>query len=300
MGSRAWIGAGRACEGFSRALLTRTREAGNWALQCVLDFLVEDRCLLCGGPPAHGPHPPEDPRLQALAGHVTIRYLRYLCVENRPVCARCLDAFELSKQPGILARTVVPGILETPSGERFAAGSGDTGDAPGRVGPAAVPLYSAFMTNDAVLSLVHRFKFSRYIELDLLLGTAMAAALRLMAEQTEWLVVAMPMAGGDQRRRGFNPVALLAEPVAAALACEPDAGALVKVRRTSRQSLTPHEARADNVRGVFRAESGRVAGRRVLLLDDLVTSGATAASAAAELLAAGAACVEVLCFARAL
>jgi ComF family protein len=276
--------------------------ASGVALQCALDFLVEDCCVLCGKPGNEAGSATEDPRLAALARSIRVRYLGCLDLENRPVCAHCLGRFEASIGPGTVARLVAPTTLETARGERFtptvACGAYHKAGAP--TGPGAIAVYSAFMTNDAVLGLVHRFKFSRYKELGLLLGGAMAAAFRLHGDGEPRLLVTMPMADGDQRRRGFNPVDLLARPIATRLAFPVATGALGKVRRTPRQSLTPHEARADNVRGVFRAEPGKVAGRRVLLLDDLVTTGATAAAATVELIASGAVSAEVLCFARAL
>lgn len=72
---------------------------------------------------------------------------------------------------------------------------------------------------------------------------------------------------------------------------------LEKRRATERQSELPASRRAANVRGAFRGRPG--APRRVLLVDDVATSGATARECAAALLEAGAEDVEVWCFARA-
>ena len=72
---------------------------------------------------------------------------------------------------------------------------------------------------------------------------------------------------------------------------------LWKVRRTRRQSELPASDRPGNVRRAFRAKAG--APERVLLVDDVATSGSTARECAAALVAAGAAEVEVWCFARA-
>jgi predicted amidophosphoribosyltransferase len=77
----------------------------------------------------------------------------------------------------------------------------------------------------------------------------------------------------------------------------PHARRLIKVRRTARQSELPAAERADNVRRAFRAQPGAPA--RVLLVDDVATSGATVRECAAALVAAGAREVEVWCFARA-
>jgi predicted amidophosphoribosyltransferase len=101
-------------------------------------------------------------------------------------------------------------------------------------------------------------------------------------------------------RRGFNQAERIAATLAAALGIEHVEGALCKVARTRRQSQTPRDARADNVRGAFAAVDTRLAGLRVILVDDLVTTGATAGACASAILAAGAKVVAVVCFARAL
>jgi predicted amidophosphoribosyltransferase len=72
---------------------------------------------------------------------------------------------------------------------------------------------------------------------------------------------------------------------------------LEKIRGTQRQSALPASRRAANVRGAFSARPG--APRRVLLVDDVATSGATARECALALVRSGAEEVEVWCFARA-
>ena len=75
---------------------------------------------------------------------------------------------------------------------------------------------------------------------------------------------------------------------------------LIKTRQTVRQSVTAADRRAANVRGAFRFAGRSLMGTDVWLVDDLVTTGATAGACAAVLLAAGAENVGVLCFARSL
>ena len=95
---------------------------------------------------------------------------------------------------------------------------------------------------------------------------------------------------------GYRPAALLAAAVAKALAKPFAPRGIEAARKTRRQSGLPAEERAANVRGAFRARRGR---RRVLLVDDVATSGATARECARVLMRAGAESVEVWCFARA-
>jgi predicted amidophosphoribosyltransferase len=76
---------------------------------------------------------------------------------------------------------------------------------------------------------------------------------------------------------------------------------LARVKATKAQVGLSRAQRADNVQGAFRGPAGaesRVRGRRIVLVDDVLTSSATAKAAARALLRAGAASVDVLVFAR--
>jgi predicted amidophosphoribosyltransferase len=108
-------------------------------------------------------------------------------------------------------------------------------------------------------------------------------------------VVAVP-ATRRSRRRADHAAELLAREIALRLSLPFAAGRMAKVRETERQSGLPLSRRERNVRGAFRASSARGA---VLLVDDVVTSGATARECARRLRSAGAESVEVWCFARA-
>jgi predicted amidophosphoribosyltransferase len=110
-------------------------------------------------------------------------------------------------------------------------------------------------------------------------------------------VVAVPATRRSLRRRGYHPADLLAEAVAKRLRVPFARGRLRKIRETVRQSGLPLERRRANVRGAF-AASGRVP-RRLLLMDDVATSGWTARECAAVLARAGAEELDVWCFARA-
>jgi predicted amidophosphoribosyltransferase len=99
------------------------------------------------------------------------------------------------------------------------------------------------------------------------------------------------------RRRARHAADLLAAALARRLGRPFARGRLEKRRETERQSGLPLERRAANVRGAFRAR--RPVPPRVLLVDDVATSGATARECARALLAAGAREIAVACFARA-
>ena len=100
--------------------------------------------------------------------------------------------------------------------------------------------------------------------------------------------------------RRFNQAALLAQAVHAAGGPPVAADWLVRRRRTPSQGLLGPAARARNVRGAFALRGGReVAGKRVVLIDDVLTTGATAEECARMLRRAGAASIGVLVLARA-
>ncbi|MEO8347635.1 MAG: double zinc ribbon domain-containing protein, partial [Acidobacteriota bacterium] len=128
---------------------------------------------------------------------------------------------------------------------------------------------------------------------------AQVAVERLAGERNEVcradVVTAVPATRRGRRQRGYQPAELLGEAVAARLGIRFDPRAVKKIRETPRQSGLPLGERRRNVARAFRA--GNCASLRVLLVDDVATSGWTARACAAALVAAGAAEVDVWSFA---
>lgn len=107
-------------------------------------------------------------------------------------------------------------------------------------------------------------------------------------------MVPIPLHPVRRRERGFNQAALLADALSRR-ADVPVGRGLRRVRATVAQTRLPREGRLANVRGAFAGIPEIVEGSRVLLLDDVVTTGATLGEGATELRRAGA--FSVLAFA---
>jgi ComF family protein len=134
-------------------------------------------------------------------------------------------------------------------------------------------------------ALVRRFKFDgRRDALEVLLEPLACRAARL----PPGLLVAVPRHPARVRETGLDPVWLLARALARRSGRELADQALIRTRAVAAQSGTSLGARRRNVAGSFRAPDRRVAGQRVVLLDDVATSGATLEAAAGALRAAGA------------
>ena len=115
------------------------------------------------------------------------------------------------------------------------------------------------------------------------------------------ILLPVPLSRQRLRERGFNQAWELARRLARSLALEADARLLLRVKDAPHQLALPPAERAANVRGVFAVEPMRRAelqGRDVLLVDDVMTTGATAAEISRVLLLAGAARVAVWVVAR--
>ena len=147
--------------------------------------------------------------------------------------------------------------------------------------------------------LVHALKYEGWPELATVMGRELA---KLEAPTAPSVVVAVPTTAGRLKSRGYNQAELLAKSVAEERHL-PLRRAIVRVSEgRSQTALTPTERR-ENVRGVFAPASPRhadVAGADVLLIDDVLTTGATACEAASALVDLGARSVTLLAFARAL
>ena len=145
------------------------------------------------------------------------------------------------------------------------------------------------------------FKFHDAPELAGPLAAVLLDALRRRSDLAPGLVLPVPLARARLAERGHNQAWELARRIARALEVPAEPSAVVRVRETPHQLALPPDARAGNVRGAFAVDPSRaerLAGRRVLLVDDVMTTGSTAGEVARALRAAGAAWVAVAVVAR--
>jgi ComF family protein len=111
-------------------------------------------------------------------------------------------------------------------------------------------------------------------------------------------IVPMPLHWWRFLRRGFNQSARLARGLSRITGI-PSERLLIRTRRTKSQASMTHAQRRANVRGAFRPRKrAKISGRRLLLLDDVLTTGATLNEAAATLRRAGAESVAIITLAR--
>jgi len=170
--------------------------------------------------------------------------------------------------------------------------------------PGFLKARAAFVYDRSLVDVIHCFKYKGKLQL--------AAPLGLLLQRTfvrDWgdervdAILPVPLHGRRLRSRGFNQSELLVRKweIGPAGAPAPPivAGVLQRVRATASQAGLGRREREANIRGAFAVRRPEtIAGRHLLLVDDVVTTGATAAEAARVLLKSGAARVDVLALAR--
>ena len=154
-------------------------------------------------------------------------------------------------------------------------------------------VHAAYPYRDQVRRLVHRLKFESIRAAAVPLARPMA----YLPAGEEELIVPVPTDAQRKRKRGYNQATLLAQHIAKELGM-PMEEALTRVKRCGPQTGLSFKERHTNLIGCM-AASDAVNGKRILLVDDVYTSGATVSEAARALYAAGARSVGVFVAARA-
>jgi ComF family protein len=195
---------------------------------------------------------------------------------SRPYCERLGIPFVYDPGPGILS---MEAIADPPAYHRARA---------------------AVRFDEVSRALVHALKYGDRLELAPMLGRWLSQAGREILTEADGLVP-VPLHWRRNWARRFNQSAMLAAAVSRQTGVPVAAGALKRVKATVQQVGLTRTERAANIQGAFRVPpegKASVAGRRLVIVDDVLTSGATVEGCARALLRAGAANVDVLVFAR--
>jgi ComF family protein len=163
--------------------------------------------------------------------------------------------------------------------------------------PAFAAVVAGGLFGGPLADAIHALKYGDRPALARPLGAWLATRIAMPGDAA---IVSVPLGRGRRIARGYDQAALLADELASAAGREADRlrGVLWRIRETPPQVGRGRAARTKNVRGAFWA-SCAVEGRDVALVDDVVTTGATASAAARALLDAGATRVTVVALARA-
>ncbi|MDE2362538.1 MAG: ComF family protein [Hyphomicrobiales bacterium] len=199
-------------------------------------------------------------------------------------------------------------FIERPYCERLGAPFDVDLDQPGLLSPEAIanpPVFSrarsvVLFDDGPARLIVHRLKYYDRLELARPVGKWMARAGAELLDEAD-VIAPVPMHRLRLAARRHNQAAVLAAAVSRETGVPAAMRALERVKPTAPQVGLSRARRAANMQGAFRvAEEGRLAvlDRRVVLVDDVMTSGATANAAARALLRAGARRIDVLTFAR--
>ncbi len=195
---------------------------------------------------------------------------------TRPYCERLGIPFVYDPGPGILS---MEAIADPPAYQRARA---------------------AVRFDEISRALVHALKYGDRLDLAPMMGRWVSHAGRELLAEADALVP-VPLHWRRLWARRFNQSAMLAAAISAESGVPIAAGILKRVKPTAQQVGLSRSERAANVQGAFRVPpeaKGAVAGRRLVLVDDVLTSGATVDGCARALLRAGAANVDMLIFAR--
>ncbi len=229
----------------------------------LLDQLYPPTCLACDGPVA---------RAHALCAGCFAR-LRPI---TSPLCPRLGVPFEVSLGPDVLSAEA---IADPPPFDRAR---------------------SAVLYNEIARTIVARLKYSDRPELARFCARLMVGAGRELLGD-EPVLVPVPLHRSRQFKRLYNQSAELSREVAKLTGLRVDETLVRRVKATRQQVGLSADARQRNVAGAFRADAdlaARLRGRPVLIVDDVITTGATIRALTRTLRAAGAEKVDVLSFAR--
>jgi ComF family protein len=252
----------RSISGHLRGALNTCRVAWAHAARLALDIALPTLCVACREP-----------------------------VDGEGVCAACWAKLSFIAPP-FCPRLGIPFVYDPGPGLLSMEAIADP--------PAYARARAAVRYDDVARTLVHALKYQDRTDLAPAMGRWMArAGHELLGEADALVPVPLHWRRGWSRR--YNQSGALARVIERQTGVKVTSEALRRVRPTQQQIGLSRSQRASNVQGAFKVAADRIGdiqGRRVILIDDVLTSGATVDACARALLRAKAASVDVLVFAR--
>lgn len=146
-----------------------------------------------------------------------------------------------------------------------------------------VTAFLFFREQSPYRKLLHRFKYGGEKEIGLHMGLLYGKELlRFHTTQQNPVIIPVPMSSFKQRKRGYNQAEWLAAGIALATGWELDVSVVKRIREKTSQTVYDREGRRENMKNSFIAK--RIPYREVLLVDDIITTGATMESCARAIL----------------
>lgn len=159
--------------------------------------------------------------------------------------------------------------------------------------------YYKFSKKSGVQKLLHQVKYKNLPEVGELTSHWFGEAIHKMKPEID-LVVPIPLHSAKKRKRGYNQADYIAKGIATELQVEWLADAMVRIVNTDTQTKKGRQERFSNTQNIYRVNKREaVAGKKILLVDDVITTGATIGQCAQLLLEAGCAEVSVAALAAA-
>lgn len=152
-----------------------------------------------------------------------------------------------------------------------------------------------------VRAVIHEMKFYRNRKAILMLAAILRTHIRSAAYEASTIFIPIPLGRERMRQRGHNQVAVLLRETMTtpSCCCAIDTKSLVRVRDTAPQTSLPKEKRIENMKDAFQvADPLRIRGKHIVLVDDVITTGATMHAAKAALLLHAPASVTCLALAH--
>jgi ComF family protein len=159
-----------------------------------------------------------------------------------------------------------------------------------------------FQKSGIVQNLLHELKYNNHPEIGIKLGKILANSLlqHSMGSDID-LIIPVPLHRNRLRVRGYNQSVMIAKGVSEVLSIPYDDSNMIRLSATKTQTKKSKVDRWENVSQVFQvAKPEVVVGKRVLLVDDVITTGATIEACAQKLLSGGAAEISIACLAEVL